>query len=145
MPLGLASRVDRTFGRALEIATALLVVAEIVILFIGIVARYAFNRPLIWSDELASILFLWLAMLGTVVALRRNEHMRLTTLINSLSPKRGQWPSTVGALVVIVFVLEIRVPAAQFLEVQRSTELITLSTSDGIGLSRSWSEPPLPH
>ena len=50
LPVGLASRVDRAFGLGLEIATALLVVAEIVILFIGIVARYAFNRPLIWSD-----------------------------------------------------------------------------------------------
>jgi hypothetical protein len=78
LPVGLASRVDRAFGLGLEIATALLVVAEIVILFIGIVARYAFNRPLIWSDELASLLFLWLAMLGTVLALRRGEHMRMT-------------------------------------------------------------------
>ena len=71
LPVGLASRVDRAFGLALEISTALLVVAEIVILFIGIVARYVLNRPLIWWDELASLLFLWLAMLGTVLTLRR--------------------------------------------------------------------------
>ena len=82
LPVGVASRVDRAFGLALEIATALLVVAEIVILFVGIVARYAFNRPLIWSDELASLLFLWLAMLGAVLALRRGEHMRMTALVN---------------------------------------------------------------
>ena len=84
LPVGLGSRIHRAFGLALEIATALLVVAEIVIPFIGIVARYAFNRPLIWSDELTSLLFLWLAMLGTVLALRRGEHMRMTALV--LSP-----------------------------------------------------------
>ena len=70
-PRNLVARLDRTFGLALEIATALLVLAEIVILFVGIVARYAFHHPLIWSDELASLLFLWLAMLGAVLALRR--------------------------------------------------------------------------
>ena len=43
-----------------------------------------FHRPLIWSDELASILFLWLAMLGAVVALRRGEHMRMTALVGQL-------------------------------------------------------------
>jgi predicted phage terminase large subunit-like protein len=118
-------------GTVSEAAGAGLVLAETCILFAGVVSRYVFDNPLMWTDELANFLFLWLAMLGTVVALRRNEHMRLTTLINSLSPKRGQWLSTVGALVVIVFVLEILVPAAQYLEVQRSTELITLSISDG--------------
>ena len=75
-------------------------------LFAGVVSRYVFDSPLMWTDEAANFLFLWLSMLGAVVALRRNEHMRLMTLINSLSPRRGQWLSTVGALIVIVFVLE---------------------------------------
>jgi TRAP-type C4-dicarboxylate transport system permease small subunit len=127
----LARMIDLAVGTLCEAAGAGLVLAETCILFAGVVSRYVFNRPLMWTDELANFLFLWLAMLGTVVALRRNEHMRLTTLINSLSPKRGQWLSTVGALVVIVFVLEILLPAAQYLEVQRSTELITLPISDG--------------
>ena len=38
-------------------------------LLAGVIGRYVFHSPLIWSDELASILFLWLAMLGAVVAL----------------------------------------------------------------------------
>ena len=57
--------------------------------------------------------------------------MRLTTFVNSLAPQWARSLSTVGALVVIVFVLEILLPAAQYLEVQKSTELITLSISDG--------------
>ena len=64
-----------------EIPAALLVVAEIVMLFAGVVARYGLHSPLIWSDELASILFLWLAMLGAVIALRRAEHMRMTAIV----------------------------------------------------------------
>ena len=59
---------------------------EIVILFAGVVARYVFDAPLVWSDELASILFLWLAMLGAVIALRRDEHMRMTAAVATLRP-----------------------------------------------------------
>jgi len=52
-----------------------LVLAETGILFAGVVARYAFQRAADpGRDELASILFLWLAMLGSVIALRRGEH-----------------------------------------------------------------------
>src|SRR2546430_14126547 len=72
--------IERALGLAVEIPAALLVTAEIIILFAGVVARYGLHRPLIWSDELASILFLWLAMLGAAVAFRRGEHMPVTAL-----------------------------------------------------------------
>ena len=98
-------------------------------LIAGVVSRYVFDSPLMWTDEAANFLFLWLSMLGAVVALRRNEHMRLTTLVNAVRPEWGQWLGTVGSLIVIV--LEILLPAAQYLNVQASTELITLSISDG--------------
>ncbi len=105
-----------------EALGALLVLAEVGILFAGVVSRYVFDSPLMWTDELANFLFLWLAMLGAVVAFRRDGHMRLTTFVNwRLSPERGRWLGTVGALIVIVFVLEILMPAAQYLQIQQST------------------------
>ena len=70
-PRSLAAWLEASLAMLVEIPAALLVTAEIVILFAGVVARYGLHRPLIWSDELASILFLWLAMLGAAVAFRR--------------------------------------------------------------------------
>ena len=85
-----AKRVDGWLGYAVESIAALLVLAEIFVLAAGVVARYVFHSPLVWSDELASILFLWLSMLGAVVALRRGEHMRMTALVDKLSlPRRA--------------------------------------------------------
>ena len=48
----------------------MLVALETLILFADVVSRYVCNAPLTWSDELAAILFLWLAMLGAVISLR---------------------------------------------------------------------------
>jgi tripartite ATP-independent transporter DctM subunit len=110
--------VDRALGWLTEIPAALLVVAEIVILFAGVVSRYVFNKPLTWSDELASLLFLWLAMLGAVIALRRGEHMRLTTFVNLLRPQWRTWVDTVSALIVIVFVLLILSPSWEYIKDQ---------------------------
>jgi TRAP-type C4-dicarboxylate transport system permease small subunit len=85
------------------VPVALLVAAEIAVLLAGVVARYVFHHPLIWSDEVASILFLWLAMLGSAVAFQRGEHMRMTAVVGKLaptrapfstcSPPRRRWPS----------------------------------------------------
>ena len=63
---------------------------EMLVLFAGVVSRL-FRRPFTWSDEFASILFLWLAMLGAVVAFRRGEHMRMSTFVmwSRCSPLRA--------------------------------------------------------
>ena len=68
-----------------------------------------FNAPLTWSDELASILFLWLAMLGAVIALRRDEPMRLTTFIGLMSPCLRAWVEALG--IVVLFALMMVMPA----------------------------------
>jgi TRAP-type C4-dicarboxylate transport system permease small subunit len=69
-------------------AAGLLVLADIGVLLAGVIARFVLHQPLVWSDELASMLFIWLAMLGAVIALRRGEHMRMTALLSRAAPHR---------------------------------------------------------
>ncbi|MEO8923079.1 MAG: TRAP transporter small permease subunit, partial [Caldimonas sp.] len=82
------ARIDAGLGWLVEVPAAALVAADIVVLFSGVFSRFVLHNPLVWSDELASILFLWLAMLGSVSALRRGEHMRMTALVSRLEPSR---------------------------------------------------------
>jgi tripartite ATP-independent transporter DctM subunit len=78
---------DLVLRFAIETPAAILVVTEIVVLASGVVARYLIGRPLIWADELAGILFLWLAMLGAASAFRRSEHMRMTLFVGAAHPR----------------------------------------------------------
>ena len=103
-----AARLQRLLGHCLAVPTALLVAAEIAVLLAGVVGRYVFHTPLIWSDELASILFLWLAMLGSSVAFDKGEHMRMTAVVGKLSPAARAFAdvlATVAALVFLVLML----------------------------------------
>jgi tripartite ATP-independent transporter DctM subunit len=123
--------IDQTIGVACEVIGATLVMAEVCILFAGVVSRYVLDSPLFWTDELANFLFLWLSMLGMVVALRRDGHMRLTTVANWVPEHIAHWFAAVASLVVIAFVLEVLWPAAQYLNQQRYVELVSLQISDG--------------
>lgn len=103
-----AAHGQNLLGRLLAVPVALLVAAEIAVLLAGVVARYVFQHPLIWSDEIASILFLWLAMLGSAVAFHRGEHMRMTAVVGKLSPSRRAFLdliATASALAFLVLVL----------------------------------------
>src|SRR5271154_6046605 len=106
--------IEAFMGRLVEIPAALLVVAEIVTLFAGVVARYVVQQPLIWSDELASILFLWLAMLGAVVAFRRSEHMRMTAIVASTTPATRAWLDIAATFAALAFLLLIAGPAYEY-------------------------------
>ncbi|MFM0201949.1 TRAP transporter large permease subunit [Paraburkholderia fungorum] len=81
-----------------EGTAGLLVAAEIVLLLIGVVSRYVFRHSLVWSDSLASLLFLWLAMMGAVIAFQRNEHMRMAAFVRAAPPA---WQAFWRALALI--------------------------------------------
>jgi tripartite ATP-independent transporter DctM subunit len=105
-----AAAVDRAIGAVVEPLAALLVVAEVIILASGVFTRYVLRSPLVWTDELATILFLWLAMLGSVVAYRRGEHIRLSVLVRRSSPRVREILESIASVVTAIFVTEL-IPA----------------------------------
>ena len=112
------SRIERILHHVIEWPACVLVVVEVALLFIGILARGVFHKPIIWADELASILFLWLAMFGAVIAVQRSEHMRLTFFISALSPRGQDWVKALSAGAVALFFAIILHPALEYVEDQ---------------------------
>lgn len=127
---GLTTAVDWVMHGVGAVA-ACLVVAETVILLCGVIFRYGLNQPLIWSDELASILFSWLAMLGAVLALHRGTHMRLTAIVTRLPEKWRGWLEAVSALTVCTFVALIITPAIEHMNLQMPVSTPALQLPDG--------------
>jgi tripartite ATP-independent transporter DctM subunit len=134
----LLASIEHALGMLVEIPAALLVVAEIVILFAGVVARYGLHRPLIWSDELASILFLWLAMLGAAVAFRRAEHMRMTAVVASAKPAMRAYLDLVATVAALAFLLLIAWPAYEYAYEE------SYITTPALQISNIWRAAALP-
>ncbi len=114
----------------MEILAAGLVAAEIAILFGGVVSRYVFDRPLVWSDELASTLFLWLAMLGAVIAFRRDQHMRMTACVGMLPPPLRAMLDTFATGAALAFLLLIAWPTYQYAVYQLPITTSALEITD---------------
>ena len=129
---------EKLLGGGIEAIAALLITAEIGILLAGVVARYFLHTPLVWTDEVASLLFLWLASLGAVVALRRGEHMRMTALVAKASPGMRAWLDTVAIAAAVAFLLMVVWPAYEF----AADEVIV--TSPSLEISNAWRASALP-
>ena len=133
-----AATIESYLGSLIEIGAGGLVVAEIAILFGGVVSRYVFDRPLIWSDELASTLFLWLAMLGAVIAFRRGEHMRMTACVGMLGGSSRAMLDSLATAAALAFLLLIVWPAYQF-----ASDEVPITTS-ALQISDVWRAAALP-
>ena len=135
---GFVSTLDRTIGSVIEVIAALLVAAEVVILFSGVIARYVVHRPLTWSDELASTLFLWLAMLGSVIAVRHGAHMRMTALVGMMSRSRQQFFDALAIVAALAFLLLIIYPAFDYAHEE------SFITTPALELSGAWRAAAFP-
>ena len=118
--------------RIVGLITVALMVIETGVLLAGVISRYVLHSPLIWSDELASSLFIWMAMFGAVLALDRGEHMRMSALVNKLPQAWRGFCETLSALVVCLFVVMIIAPAMQHSHEQMWITTPALGIPDGL-------------
>ncbi|PZU93829.1 MAG: ABC transporter permease [Chelatococcus sp.] len=133
-----AARLDALLGGAVEIVAAAIVVAEILLLGAGVTARYVFHAPIVWSDELASILFLWLSMLGAVIALRRGEHMRMTGLVSRVSPGTRAVLEALAVTAAIAFLLMILPHALEYADEEH------FIVTPALEISNAWRAAAIP-
>jgi tripartite ATP-independent transporter DctM subunit len=108
------------------------------VLLAGVISRYVFSRPLTWSDELATLLFLWLTMLGAVIALRRNEHMRLAFLVVLAPPRWRGWLQTLAVMIVAVFLIALIGPAQSYVRAQWFIITPALEIHDSFRVAAIW-------
>jgi TRAP-type C4-dicarboxylate transport system permease small subunit len=61
--------------------------------FLGIVSRYMFNRPFIWTEEVCTLLMVYLAYLSAPLATISKEHV-VADFFKNLLPKRFNYVLT---------------------------------------------------
>ena len=138
MRRGWAVRANAVLGMLVEFPAALLVVAEMVVLLAGVTSRYVFHSPIVWSDELAGILFLWLAMLGSVIAFQRGEHMRMTAIVGMLGPRARAFLDVVAVAAALAFLVLVLTPRYDF----AADEVYV--TTPALDIVNSWRAAALP-
>ncbi|WP_372524298.1 TRAP transporter small permease [Piscinibacter sp.] len=75
--------------RAIEWLLVALLAVMVVLVFGNVVLRYAFNSGIVFSEEVSRFVFMWLTLLGALVAMHDGAHLGMNSVIASL-PVWGQ-------------------------------------------------------
>ena len=69
----------------------------------GVVMRYLFGDPPVWTNEIAGMAFTWMVFLGASVAYRKKMHIGIDLLVNRLSPGLKWFVQLAAQVILSVF------------------------------------------
>ena len=91
----------RIAGTAL-VTSGILVAVITVVVAAGVFWRYVLNDSLSWTEEVARYLLIWLAAVGSIVAMHRRQHVAIDIIPDMFSGLGGRAIRLAIAVVIIL-------------------------------------------
>lgn len=73
------------------------------LVFVQVVLRYAFNISLVWSEETARYIIIWVILIGSSIAVREKAHATVDALVAFLPPLLQRIFSILANLMGVIF------------------------------------------
>jgi TRAP-type C4-dicarboxylate transport system permease small subunit len=131
-------RGDALLAKGEAAVIAVLVAALTAVTAAQVVNRYVLNAPLIWSEEAARYLFVWVSMIGAALAMHQGGHFGLVVLLRRLSPRAHAVIGAFVTFVVVVFLVTFLVTGI------RETMLASYQMSLTLSVGMQWPYLALP-
>lgn len=106
--------------------------AMVLVVLAGTFWRYALNNPLLWTEEGARYLMVWVVLIGASITMRHREHVRISVIVNFLPEKARLFFRLITNLFMAYFLYILTVYGWQM--ALRSQ----VQTSPALGISMFW-------
>ena len=114
------------YEKAEDIVAGIGLIFGVGIIFIGVIARYIFNHPLTFVDEIAPIFIVWSTLVGYSIALRKDEHVKMDILYTAIkSPGLRRLMDLFSYLCGLLFCVFMMVYGYRAMIMQRTMNRVT--------------------
>jgi len=86
--------------RGADAVGAGLFAALLLVFLVQITARFGFNRPLPWTDELAVVLYVWVILWAAAFMVPSREHVAFDLVYHAMGPRTRRAMQVIGALLI---------------------------------------------
>ncbi len=121
-----------------EWLSAVLVVALAVVVFFQVFNRFVLKAPLAWSEDLAMLLFQWVAFLGAAIGVKRLRHFGIELVVKALPGKLRHGIELLVPLIMAVVAVTMITEGWKLLALNRARIYSTMN------LSYTWAFLPIP-
>ena len=99
------NRIERILVACNRWLLILLLLAMACIVFANVVLRYTTGDSIVWAEEVARHLMIWVTFLGSGLVLRFGGHVAIDNLHQAVSTRAARWLRTVVAVGIGIFCL----------------------------------------
>ena len=82
-----------------------LMILMVAVMFYQVVLRYCFNKSNIWSEEITRYMFVYVSLLGSFVAIRKNSHLKVDFFVGLLKGKAYRYFTLLTSIGVLGFLI----------------------------------------
>lgn len=128
----------KLFDHLVEGVCAVAVLALALIVFVQVLNRYVMKTPLPWSEDLAMLLFQWVAFLGAALGVKRWQHFGIEVAVRALPQRAHRW---------VTWLVPVPVAAVALTMVVQGSVMVRMSvprTFASMDLSYLWAYLPIP-
>jgi C4-dicarboxylate transporter DctQ subunit len=90
--------------KATEVIIVFLFSVMVFAVFLQVVARYAFNSPPSWTEELARYCQVWIILLASSICIRKGSHLAVDYLSHKFSPFLSRVIQVLISILMAVYV-----------------------------------------
>ena len=112
-----------------EIIGSALFAVMLIILAVQTLSRQGIGVPLVWSEELAKLLFIYAGYLGIVASIKDNSHVAIDVFVNKLPQKARRWVYVFNNLLILAALITIFYISFTIMERQEHLTIVTLQIS----------------
>ncbi len=112
-----------------EIIGSALFAVMLIILAVQTLSRQGIGVPLVWSEELAKLLFIYAGYLGIVASIKDNSHVAIDVFVNKLPQKAQRWVYVFNNLLILAALITIFYISFTIMERQEHLTMVTLQIS----------------
>lgn len=102
-----------------------------IVLIAQILARQVFGRPLMWSEELSSLIFVYVGMLGISMGIRNQTHVLIDFLSSRFSPRVQKIVFTISQIIIFICIIFMGYLGNILYKKKWIFELVSLKISSG--------------
>lgn len=106
-------KVDSLVFTVIRHICALILAALVAVVFYIFLGRYVLHMSTMWGEPFSLLCLVWLSLLGSVLVVRKNEHLRVTMFDEKLGEKGVALTDLLSSLCILVFSIFLIVYGAQ--------------------------------
>ena len=96
------------------IVTSVTLLACVLLVNANIILRYFFSRPIEWSEEIVTGLFVWTCFIGSAYAYRKHEHLGVDILVKHMPQGMRRTVSSIMSVIELLILVMLTVISAQY-------------------------------